>query len=154
MNKKQTRKLIKVTLGIALGYTVMSFFINEANLLANQQQKIMNEVIKKSNIDPFLKAPTNYSFSCTPTSKGKVLYAKLLQDGTLIIHYESFWEGDGDHSGVLTGKYNASKNRFDGFYKTNDNRFYGEQNLIFEKNGEAQGTWDNGYGTTHIRLKK
>ncbi len=158
MNKKQTIKLIKASLLLAIAFVVLAvgYNIKPLPLGVNQQKTgTMSEVvIKKSNVDPFLENPTNYSFSCTPTSKGKVLDAKLFKDMTMIIHYESIWKEDGDHSGILKGKYDANKNRFEGFYRTNDNRFYGKQNLVFQKNGEAQGDWDDGYGTTYIRLKQ
>lgn len=109
--------------------------------------------IETSNATAFLKNPTHYSFKCTTESVGEVLSATLSKEGKMTIVYQSTWKNDGDHSGILFGSYNPKTNHFEGHYKTYDGRFEGSQNLIFSENGEAQGSWDNGYGTTQIRLK-
>ncbi len=110
-------------------------------------------ITTSSGVDLFLENPANYSFICTPTSKGDVISAYLSDNGKMVIHYASFWD-DGDHSGKTEGFYNREKNHFQGNYETNDGRFSGEINFSFNEKGEAQGTWDNGYGIIKIPLKR
>ena len=156
MNRKQKNKLVKVIFGctLLLGLGVISAAFSNDNVNKKNEKRMNYSTVNKSYVQAFLDNPTNYTFECTPTSKGEVLGATLSDDGEMTIRYQSMWTGDGDHSGVLTGTYDANKKRFNGRYETNDNRFEGEQNLIFNIKGEASGTWDNGYGTTVIKLKK
>ncbi len=129
------------------------FLVQKTNPLQEENLLPMeNPIIAVSGVDLFLKNPTDYNFICTSTSKGEVLSASLSENGAMIIEYASFWD-DGDHSGITQGNYNRKKNFFKGTYKTNDERFSGEINFSFNEKGEAQGTWDNGYGVIKIPLK-
>lgn len=121
--------------------------LKEGNL-ANME----NKIITIEGVDLFLKAPTSYNFLCTSNSNGEVLSATMSEGGEMIVEYASYWY-DGDHSGRIQGIYNRDKNLFQGVYNTNDGRFSGEINFSFNEKGEAQGTWDNGYGVINIPLK-
>lgn len=142
-------------LAFVIGWSV--FLTRQETLFGNQNllnKKNMEETVKLSaGIEVFLKKPQQYSFLCTPTSKGEVLSAKLFDSNKMEIEYASFW-ADGDHSGKVVGVYKRKTNHFKGVYKTNDHRFSGEINFSFNEKGEANGSWDNGYGRIRIQLKK
>jgi hypothetical protein len=145
-------KITVITLITFLAFNISKSY-KDKNI--NQIMEIQTEakVQSASGIDVFLKDPSNYTFLCTSTSKGEVLEASITPKGELTILYESFWD-DGDHSGVTKGIYNRKKNKFNGRYQTKDGRFSGEINFSFNEKGEADGSWDNGYGIIKIHLKK
>jgi len=150
MIRYKEKKMLKIALGAVFIVGLSSANLNPKTLKKSKMNQFKKEY---SNVGVFLKNPTKYSFTCSETSKGEVLSAQLSFNGDMTITYRSIWD-DGDHSGKATGKYNKNTHRFDGRYKTNDNRFEGEINFIFDKNGEARGTWDYGVGIILIELKK
>lgn len=147
------------TISLVLLQALLSLLITTDKVHKNHNHSFKNKnIIMQTSIDSlagfelFLKSPNQYNFLCTATSKGEVISATFTEDGSLAIQYTSFWE-DGDHSGKVKGKYDRKSNRFRGTYKTHDGRFSGEINFSFNQKGEADGTWDNGYGKIRMHLK-
>lgn len=144
---------MKLVLFITVVSSLVTVFQTKKTSVFQNKNKMGKTIIAVSGVDLFLKNPTHYNFICTSTSKGEVLSASMSDNGNMTIEYASFWD-DGDHSGKTEGVYDRKKNHFQGTYQTNDGRFSGEINFSFNEKGEAQGTWDNGYGVIKIPLKK
>ncbi len=149
MIQGDTRFLALNAIPLVLSIGIHMFNLNTVDMVGASSEL----AAKDEGIAAFLHDPTRYNFLCTAESTGEVLSASWSENGNLCIAYKSLWS-DGDHSGKVLGTYDEDSNKFTGAYQTNDRRFSGEISFSFNKEGEAFGTWDHGFGVIKIALKR